>query len=190
MLIPIFNSYQQTELEFKEATRFNLDGINDVMSGTIINKLKPNLLTYKGQYMRLILKGNQISNTSVLAAYVGKASTSGKSYDFASTPTQITVGGSGTFNIPAQGIASDVITFDTTAEVAYTFCFEISASRFARYNTAISDYPANLRPTGYRQGDLVNWAKHNVNEADDIVKSDNYSGTQDRAYVIGSILIA
>jgi hypothetical protein len=191
MLIPIFSSYQLTELDFKESTRFSPDAVSDLITCTAIVKLKPHLLTVKGSKLRLILKGNQVSNTSITGCYVGKSSVTGKSYDFATTPTAITYNGSLNFTIPSQGLATDIVDFDTNDIVPYTFAFGVVSSRYARYDNAIQSYPSGSRPVGYQGGDLVNWVSQGaVVEPAVVNKVATYSGTQDRDYIIGSILIA
>lgn len=72
------------------------------------------LLSVDGTKVRLVLACPQVVGSVVCdALYIGEKAASGDAYDFASTPTQLLVGASGTFNLDqnAPDVTTDALTF-------------------------------------------------------------------------------
>lgn len=191
MLIPVFWSFQQTTFEFKEALRLSPGLDREAVTGNLVVKIKSKLLTAFGTTVKLNLKGITAGSTSVTAAYAGKSSVTGHSAGFAETPTQITVGGSGTFTVPPSGVITDQFSLDMSegGSAAYSFAFHINNSRFVQDAQRITQYPIGLRPEGYLAGDIIYYWKAGSNDTSTVAKS-NYSANPDRTVILGNILVA
>lgn len=187
MLIPIFNTYEITEFEYKEAFRIGLSNTGPVVTQTTCCKLKPNMFQYRGTVMRLLLKAPQTGSVNVTGAYIGKSAVSGESAGFNGSPTQITYNGSGSFNIPPEGLTTDVINLSTEDEVPFTWAFNIVSSKMMR--AFPMEVAASLRPPGYKAGDIVHYGKQGVAEAGTINKT-GFGASPDICTMVGSVLVA
>lgn len=157
-MIPLFASKVPTEV-FSRV----LSTDSTVWGGyTLVVVVPYTFLGGPANTVKLTMTGPSTSSTQITNMYVGHKG-AGDSYDFASTPTQITVGGNGSFTIPQNGtLVSDDINFsydgvtDLSIAMAFTNPSDIrgvfsGAGCSYFYKASVSD-AATVNKSGYTPG--------------------------------------
>lgn len=88
-----------------------------------------------GSKLRLTLRGaSSGADLAVSAAYIGLQATSGDVYDFAASPVQVLVGGSGSFSVPTGStVVSDEILLPIDGTKNLVFAVACTAGGMARH---------------------------------------------------------
>lgn len=158
---------------------------------TIRNRVNAAVLTHSGSSVRLTLTGPTAGAPAVIGAmYIGQAAASGDAYDFAATPTQITVGGSGSFTVGVgQVVVTDWIDFTLNEAQNYVTSFYVTSGDLRYKNGTSPDYATYSRAgneaatvnatTGYNESpsrDIAMVSKIEVSSISDMsVESQNFN---------------
>jgi hypothetical protein len=188
VFIPIYNSYRNLDVEWKDALTVPLHYDNVLFTGVVVSRIMPAMLNARGTQMRVRMSGPDSGSTSIVEAYVGY----GSSVGFSATPVQILVGGNTAFTLPSEGVVSDVLTFDSTPDKPLCFAFQIASSKFNRmytaYNTAAAR-KAGWNIDGYVSGNANFYRKANATDPEALSKS-GYTAIANRLAIIEKIEVA
>lgn len=121
-----------------------------------------NLLSESGSKIRLTLRKPNSHNTDLGGLYIGESAGGNL---FSGSPTQITVGGNGSFSISSDYLLTDEIDFvlDKTKNYLISFCILYSTADPYCVYVAGSPYPAGLYRaygvnTCYAGGNTGSWS--------------------------------
>lgn len=143
---------------------------------TVVTKIRRAENIVGGNYIRLVLRAPNNTTSTLTAVYIGEVAASGNAYDFASTGTAVTFGGSASLSMAAKGVyVSDLITFDFNPAKAHLVAMNVSATALRRYTA----------PAGTRG--VVSFYKAALSEAGTTVKTAGYTAQADTAYAIETI---
>lgn len=131
---------------------------------TLVSQIASSLISNTGHTeTRVKLMGavTGAENAQCNGAYIGMRAGAGDAYDFAATPVQLLVGGSGTFTVPNAGfVTTDWATFTITAATDLLIAFQFnnishdsigirtSVTGATKYEKAGAD-AATVNKTGY-----------------------------------------
>ena len=148
---------------------------------TVVVRIRPVRNLRSGNQLRVYLRGANSQSTTVTAAYIGEAATSGHAWDFASSPasTQLTFNSTGSVVIPEKRVAvSDVVDFEFNAARVHLVAFTVTAG-YLRHLTAV---PGSK--------EVVSYYKSNTSEAGTADKSSGYTAFGDTAFSLLRITTA
>jgi hypothetical protein len=145
---------------------------------TVLTKIRRQENLVGGSRVRLRLRAPNGADVTMTAVYFGECATSGNAYDFSTTPTQLTFGGSASVTIPAKGIAvSDPIVFDFNVARHHIVAANVSSSTLRRF--------ASKAGTRY----VTSYYKAATSEAGTAAKSTDYTAVADTAYSVELIRV-
>lgn len=145
---------------------------------TVLTKIRRQENLVGGSRVRVRLRAPNGADVTLTAVYFGECATSGNAYDFSTTPTQLTFGGSASVTIPAKGIVvSDPIVFDFNAARHHIVAANVSSGTLRRFSS----------PAGTRH--VLSYYKAATSEAGTAAKSTGYTAVADTAYTVEIIRV-